>query len=138
MTTETLEIKADDAAELARVRKAIGRELDRRGISHRWRKSTGEAADETPRAFDFSARVAVAAPRKAARAVRGKLGTILGRAPGPDGWTYTVFIDDQEECWSLAHAELKLISPPPAKPSAGTAGHIRVKVDNKGRGHAAS
>jgi len=136
MLTETLEIKPKNAAKLDRLRKLLQRDL--KLVEQMLLQLRGSAGDETRKRrttpFDFNARVVVSPNRKTLRSIRGKTGTVLGRAPGQGNWIYTVFIDDRNECWSLAHNELKPSAKPAPKMSADPVRHLRVRVDKQGRG----
>ena len=136
MLTETLEIRPKNAAKLERLRELLQRDL--RLLERILLQLRGSAGDETRKGrttpFDFYARVVVSPNRKSLRSIRGKTGTVLGRAPGQGHWIYTVFIDDQDECWSLAHNELKPSAKSAPKGSADQVRRLRVRVDKHGRG----
>ena len=137
MLTETLESRPKNAAKLVRLRELLQRDL--KLVEQMLLQLGVSAGDETRKGsttpFDFHARVVVSPKRKSLRSIRGKTGTVLGRAPGQGNWIYTVFIDDQNECWSLAHNELKPSAKSAHKVSVDRVRHIRVKVDKQGRGH---
>jgi hypothetical protein len=120
---------ADFRREIARLQSQVA------DLSRRLEEIAEPDSKRVHKPFDFYSRVQVISKKSASKKVRGKHGTILGRAPGRNHWIYTVFIDDENETWSLSGQELRLIgdhAAPSAKPS-----RTRIKVDSHGRGYLA-
>jgi hypothetical protein len=134
MPTETLEIS--DTSEIRELLSLALRKLnslDRKLQHPAGSERRGSARSVKP--YDFFVRVQVEPTSKSLETLRGKVGTVRGRARGRQGWTYAVFIDDLQECWSVHHHELKLLGKQEPKASNGHTAPIRVRVDSKGRGH---
>jgi hypothetical protein len=84
--------------------------------------------------LDFYARVRVTHPSADHTEIAGALGTVLGRARRGQRWTYTVFVDTQEECWTFSAQELAATGEHDSKERFSGRSSIRVHVDDRGHG----
>ena len=85
--------------------------------------------------FDFYEKVRVSAAKGAARKLKGRIGSILGRSVDSKGrWGYAVAIEGSDTCWDFLERDLEATGEFGAAEDFYDGASVRVGVDRMGKG----
>lgn len=89
--------------------------------------------------FGFYEKVRIISTVPQAKKVSGEIAAVLGRAwDKQSNWSYTVHVYRDGICWSFGEEELEPTGEFDKRESFYTGEIVRIRVDEKGRGHITS